>query len=574
MGVGESLECLKCLEFGVKKKTRTKWYNDCWVNMKNFTEYRQMNLRIKGILIACIALISLNQTAVSQILSDETFKIGRTLGLIDAFYVDTTNTPRLTEKVIIDLLKELDPHSTYISAKDVKEMNDPLIGNFDGIGILFNLLHDTIIVIEPISGGPSQKVGLFPGDRIITIDGEKVTGIGISTSGVMKRLRGAKGTSVSISVFRKGEKDPLDFTIIRDKIPLYSLDAVYMLDAETGYVRLNKFAATTEKEFEDAIAKLKKSNMQNIIIDLRSNGGGVMSAATDLANHFFTDKKLLVYLVGRKTPRQDYKSTGSGDLSSARVIVLTNEESASASEIFAGAIQDYDRGVIMGRRSFGKGLVQNGFYLTDGSMIRLTVARYFTPTGRSIQSPYSEGYDKYYSNYIKRFSDGELVSADSVHFPDSLKFKTLVNKRTVYGGGGIMPDLFVAYDTSNYSVYYGTLLRKGVFQSFVLEYADKKRTSINSEYKSFDDFKNRFEFSADEIQSFIKKGEEAGVKYNIEQYKKSEIEILKFLKALVANNLWESNEYFRIVNDKDDVIEKALKLISDEQAYDRMLGYQ
>lgn len=533
-----------------------------------------MKLNFRGLLIASVALISLNQVAVSQILSDETFKIGRTLGLIDAFYVDTTNIPGLTEKVIIDLLKELDPHSTYISAKDVKEMNDPLIGNFDGIGVQFNILRDTIIVIEPISGGPSQKVGLIAGDRIVTINGEKVTGIKISTSGVTKRLRGTKGTSVNITVFRRGVKGLLDFTIIRDKIPLFSIDAAYMLDSETGYVRLNKFAATTGKEFEDAVSKLKKSYMQNIIIDLRSNGGGVMTAATDLANHFFTEKKLLVYLVGRKTPRQDYKSTGSGDLSSARVIVLINEESASASEIFAGAIQDYDRGVILGRRSFGKGLVQNGFYLTDGSMIRLTVARYFTPAGRSIQSPYNEGYDKYYSNYIKRFSDGELESADSVHFPDSLKFTTLVNKRTVYGGGGIMPDLFVAYDTSNYSAYYGTLLRKGVFQSFILEYADKNRARINSEYKSFDEFKNRFEFSADEIQSFIKKGEEAGVKYNKEQYIKSENEILLFLRALVANNLWESNEYFRIVNDKDDVIEKALKIISDKQAYDRLLGYQ
>jgi carboxyl-terminal processing protease len=509
----------------------------------------------------------------SQAISEETFKIGRTLGLIDAFYVDTTNISRLTEKVIISLLQDLDPHSTYISAKDVKEMNEPLIGNFEGIGIMFNLLHDTIIVVEPLAGGPSEKVGLLAGDRIITIDGEKVTGIGLSLNGVQKRLRGAKGTTVNLIVFRKGEKNTLDFAIIRDKIPINSLVAAYMLDNETGYVKFDKFAATTNDEFKSAITKLKKSNVKNLVIDLRSNGGGVMTAATDLANHFFTDQKLLVYLIGRKTPRQDYKSTGSGDLASARVAVLTDEGSASASEIFAGAIQDWDRGIIMGRRTFGKGLVQNGFYLTDGSMIRLTVARYYTPTGRSIQSSYNEGYDNYMKNFYKRFTDGEMVSADSVHFPDSLKYKTLVNKRTVYGGGGIMPDVFVAVDTTNYSDYYRSLVRKTVFGMFVLEYADKNRARINSEFKTFDDFKNRFEFSNDEIRSFIKKGEEAGVKYNEGQYRTSETEILLVLKALVASNIWQTNEYFRILNENDPVIDKALKVISDKENYDRILRY-
>ena len=278
-----------------------------------------MKIRNKGILIAFIALVSFNQAALSQELSEETFKIGRTLGLIDAFYVDTTNLPKLAENVIINLLKELDPHSTYISAKDVKEMNEPLIGNFEGIGIQFNLLRDSIIVIEPIPGGPSEKIGLRAGDRIIAINGEKVAGTGISTTGVRTRLMGAKGTTVNISIFRKGEKGILDFSIIRDKIPINSLDAAYMLDQETGYVRLNKFANTTGKEFNAALTRLRKNNMQNIIIDLRSNGGGIMTGATELADHFFEGQKLLVYLEGRKTPRQNYKSTGSGDLTSARV---------------------------------------------------------------------------------------------------------------------------------------------------------------------------------------------------------------------------------------------------------------
>ena len=518
-------------------------------------------------------LLACSMQIHAQELSEETFKIGRTLGLIDAFYVDTTNISRLTEKVIISLLQDLDPHSTYISAKDVKDMNEPLIGNFEGIGIQFNLLHDTIIVIEPLPGGPSEKVGLLAGDRILTINGEKVTGVNISTNGVRKRLMGAKGTTVNLIVFRKGEKNTLDFSIIRDKIPINSLDAAYMLDTETGYVRLNKFAATTDEEFKTALVKLRKSNVRNFVIDLRSNGGGIMTAATDLANHFFTDQKLLVYLIGRKTPRQEFKSTGSGDLTSARVVVLTDEGSASASEIFAGAIQDWDRGVIIGRRTFGKGLVQNGFYLTDGSMIRLTVARYYTPTGRLIQSPYNEGYDKYMKNFYKRFTDGEMISADSVHFPDSLKYKTLVNKRTVYGGGGIMPDVFVAVDTANFTDYYKSLARKTVFGLFVTEYADKNRARINSEFKTFDDFKNRFEFSADDIKSFIKRGEDSGVKYNESQFRTSESDILLALKALVASNIWQLNEYYQIINEKDPVIDKALKVISDKETYNRILSY-
>ncbi len=525
------------------------------------------------ILIAFFAAIGIaGQTANSQGVEEGTIKIGRTLGLIDAFYVDTTNIPKLTEKMIIDLLRDLDPHSTYISAKDVKDMNEPLLGNFEGIGIQFNLLRDSIIVIEPISGGPSFKVGLLAGDRIVAINGEKVAGTGISTNGVRTRLMGPKGTKVNISVFRKGEKELLDFTITRDKIPYYSLDAAYMLDANTGYVKFNKFAATTDKEFVNAIDSLGKNRIKNLVIDLRGNGGGLMTASTDLANHFFSDRKLLVYLIGRKTPRQDYKSSGSGDLSSVKLVVLTDEGSASASEIFAGAMQDWDRGVIMGRRTFGKGLVQNGFYLTDGSMVRLTVARYFTPTGRLIQSPYNKGYDEYMKNFFKRYSDGELVSPDSVHFADSLKFKTLVSRRTVYGGGGIMPDVFIGVDTSNNSDYYRALARKDIFRAFTLEFSDKNRRSIMSGYKTFDDFKNRFSFTSEDIKTFIKKGEDAGIKYNDAQFKISETEILQILKALVAGTLWQTNEQFRILNENDPLIEKALKLVTDRDVYSRVLG--
>jgi carboxyl-terminal processing protease len=529
-------------------------------------------IRIRTILVSALFVVAF--TASSQSLGEAAYKIGRTFSLIDAFYVDSANLDMLTEKAIIEILKNLDPHSTYISAKDVKEMNEPLDGNFEGIGVQFNLLRDSIIIVEPIAGGPSEKVGIRAGDRILTINKEKVTGIKISTTGVRSRLMGAKGTKVDITVYRKGEKDILEFTIIRDKIPINSLDAAYMLDKETGYIKLNKFAATTEKEFSDAVTMLKKSNMKNIILDLRGNGGGYMVAATNLADKFFSDQKLLVYLKGRKTPRQDYKSSGAGSLASSRIVILTDEGSASASEIFAGAIQDWDRGVIIGRRTFGKGLVQNGFYLTDGSMIRLTIARYYTPSGRSIQSPYSDGYDKYMENFLKRYTDGEMLTADSTHFPDSLKYKTLVNNRVVYGGGGIMPDVFVAVDTSYNSLYFRRLVGKNVLNTYVLDYCDKNRDMLASQYKTFEDFNKKFHVSPEEIKAFIAKGEAEGVKYNEEQFNISKEELLLVIKGLVATNIWKTSEYYQVINENDKVIEKALNVISDKKSYNSLLGNQ
>jgi carboxyl-terminal processing protease len=532
-------------------------------------------MKIPGIAIIATILVwsMFSYVAEAQPLNPESFKVGRILSLIDAFYVDSVEIDKLAEDMIVSTLKKLDPHSTYISAKDVKAMNEPLQGNFEGIGIQFNVLHDTLIVVEPLSGGPSEKVGLLAGDRIVTINNEKVTNIGLTTSGVYSRLRGPKGTIVNLTVVRRGEKKLLDFTITRDKIPILSLVASYMLDDATGYVKLDKFAVTTEREFREALVMLKGKRMKNIIIDLRSNGGGYMVAATDMANHFFPDERLLVYLIGRKIPRQDYISTGAGDLSNIRLVVLTDENSASASEIFAGAVQDWDRGVVLGRRTFGKGLVQNGYPLTDGSMIRLTIARYYTPTGRSIQSSYKDGYEKYIRDFYSRYANGEIFSADSIHMPDSLRYKTLRNGRTVYGGGGIVPDVFVAPDTSFISDYYTALGRKDLYRSFTLEYADVNRDRIKKEFSDFNDFRERFRFSDDEIKSFIKKGEDAGVKFNEDQYRLSEKEILLILKALVASNLWQSNEYYRIINENDTVIDKALQIINDGNAYNKILGY-
>ncbi len=527
---------------------------------------------LTAVLVA--AMLMLPARTHSQVLSEGTFKIARTFGLVEAFYVDTANMDLLTEKAIVEILKNLDPHSTYISAKDVKEMNEPLLGNFDGIGVQFNLLRDTIIIIEPITGGPSEKIGIRAGDRILTIDNEKVTGVKMTTAGVRKRLMGPKGTKVNVTILRRGVDSPLEFTITRDKIPIFSLDASYMLDDQTGYVRLNKFAATTEKEFTEAVEKLKQKNMQNLILDLRGNGGGYMLAATAIAEKFFSDQKLLVFLKGRKTPRQDYKSSGDGSLASTRVVVLTDEGSASASEILAGALQDWDRGVVVGRRTFGKGLVQNGFNLTDGSMIRLTIARYYTPTGRSIQRPYEEGYEKYMESFMKRFNNGEMLSADSIKMPDSLKFKTLVNNRTVYGGGGIMPDVFVSIDTSYSTPYFSRLLGKDVLNSFAIEYFDKNRNSLTSTYKTFEGFRDGFQITPDMIKALIEKGESQGVKYDEEQFNRSRNEISLVLKGILATNIWKTNEYFQVINQNDKVIAQALKIIEDRKTYNNMLGYR
>lgn len=524
--------------------------------------------------LSAITAVVLSSTLNGQVLTENTFKLGNTFSLIDNYYVDSTDMNALTEKAITEVLHSLDPHSTYISAKDVKEMNEPLNGNFDGIGVQFNILHDSIVIIEPIKNGPSEKVGLRAGDRIVTINNEKVTGIKISTTGVRSRLMGPKGTKVDVGIYRSGDKDINSYTIIRDKIPINSLDAAYMLTDETGYIKLNKFAATTEQEFFDGLKKFEGSPLKNLIIDLRGNPGGYMLAAVAVANQFLEGQKLVVYMQGRKIPREEYKSTGRGILTKARLVLLTDEGSASASEILSGAIQDWDRGVIVGRRTFGKGLVQNGFTLTDGSQIRLTIARYYTPTGRSIQSPYKDGYNKYMENYFKRFSDGETQFADSIHYPDSLKYNTLINKRKVYGGGGLMPDVFVAADTSYYTDYYANLVRKGIFNSFTLEYADKNRKKILSDYKSFDDYKSKFEFTPEDVSLFIKTGEDAGIKFNEKQFATSQTEILKVLKAFIASNLWQSTEYFRIINEGDVVIDRALKVLADKKTYDRLLGYK
>lgn len=530
-----------------------------------------MKIERKFVLPVAMWLI-VTSFASGQMFTENALKFGRALALIESFYVDSANQSLLTEKAIIEVLKNLDPHSVYMSAEEVRESNEGLEGNFEGIGIQFNILYDSIIVISPIPGGPSEKAGLRAGDRIVTIDGENVAGKGITTNGVRKRLLGDKGTRVLVGIYRRGTGEINDYIIIRDKIPVNSLDAAYMLSDDVGFIKLNRFAATSEQEFQGAISSLRKQGMKNLIIDLRGNPGGYLEAAIRLTDQFFNSRRLIVYLEGLKTPRQEYYSKTTGTLSDARIVVLVDEGSASASEILSGALQDWDRGVIVGRRTFGKGLVQNGFYFNDGSALRLTIARYYTPTGRLIQSPYDDGTDKYIIDYYSRFSHGELFSADSINLPDSLKFNTLVNKRVVYGGGGIMPDIFIPVDTSWYSDYYALLIRKNVITEFALGYTDSNREKLKSRYKNFEEFNLNFSFTDKDIDLFTASGEKNGVPYNEKEFAISRKQVLTVLKGLVARDLWDMAEYYKVVYDNDQTVLEALKLISDQARYNSILG--
>jgi carboxyl-terminal processing protease len=531
-------------------------------------------MKIQFRLPVVLLVMLLPLAASSQGLTTETYKIGRVLSLLDAKYVDSVNISKISEEMIVNTLKKLDPHSVYVPQKEVAEENESMQGNFEGIGVQFNLLNDTIIIITPTPGGPSEKAGIISGDRIIEIAGEKVSGIGITTEGVRNRLMGPKGTVVNIKIFRKGLKALLDKNITRDKIPVNSLDASYMVTPATGYIKINRFAETTTSEFDSAVEMLKKQKMQNLIIDLRNNSGGIMNSAVEIADEMLEPGKLIVYIKGLHTPRQDFKSSSLETLANARIVILTDEGSASASEILTGAVQDWDRGVIVGRRTFGKGLVQNRFLLPDGSMVRLTVARYYTPSGRSIQTPYSDGVDKYYQKFYNRYLNGELLHADSISLPDSLKTYTLINKRPVYSGGGITPDVFVPIDTANYSEYYRDLVRTSTITTYSLSYADAHRKELLARYKTFEKFDKNFAFDDKAIKDLIAAGEKNGVKYNDEGFKTSSASILQIMKALIARDLWSLNEYFRIMNKTDESIIKASGIIDNVKVYNEILGFE
>jgi carboxyl-terminal processing protease len=493
-------------------------------------------------------------------------KLMEVMNKVSNYYVDSIDEESFVEKTIVQMLHELDPHSSYISADELKEMNEQLSGEFEGIGISFNILNDTIFVVGTIPGGPSERVGIMAGDRIIRVDGEDVAGIGIANSGVQKRLKGAKGTEVDVTVYRKSTGREIDFSIKRDKIPVFSLDASYMTGEDIGYIKLSRFSQTTAREFETALKELQKEGMESLILDLSGNGGGYLRIAIELADQFLSKGRQIVYTEGNKVPRRDYTATSKGLFEDGKLVIMIDESSASASEIVSGAIQEWDRGVLVGRRSFGKGLVQQPFRLSDGSEVRLTIARYYTPTGRLIQKPYDEGYDDYAMDIINRYNSGELNNSDSIIFPDSLIYKTLVKQRTVYGGGGIVPDYFVPIDTTAYSEYYRKLISRGVFNQFVLKYLDANRPALEKKYKNFSSFKNKFNPSL-EMDELIAFAEQEGISYEQDDWKLSGERIGLLFKAYIARDLWESGNFFQIYNDYDPTYQKAKEILTNPEYY-------
>jgi carboxyl-terminal processing protease len=499
--------------------------------------------------------------------SDQKFTAA--MQIIRFAYVDTVNEEKLTEAAIIAMLKELDPHSTYMSKEEVEKANEPLQGNFEGIGVQFEIVKDTIIVVTPIPGGPSEKLGVMSGDKIVKIDGKDATGPKVNNEFVLSQLRGTKGSEVTVTIYRKRSKELLDFKIVRDKIPIFSVDAAYMAAPGIGYIKLNKFAATTMEEFKTAMTKLKGLGMTAMILDLQNNSGGYLNTAIDLADEFLEKGRLEVYTEGYFSPKQQNVATENGDFEKGRLVVLVNEGSASASEILAGAVQDWDRGIIIGRRTFGKGLVQRPYTLPDGSVIRLTTAHYYTPTGRCVQKPYDEGVDKYYEDLTKRFEHGEYLNPDSIKFPDSLKYYT-PNKRVVYGGGGIMPDIFVPLDTSKNTEYFTAVIRKGILNEFVQKYIETRRDKLKSTYPLADDFCKKFELTPEIMQSFIEFADKEGVKKNADDYAKSEPYLKNLIKARMASYLFDFSAFWQVYNETDDVYIEGLQVIQSKNMFKEM----
>ena len=527
----------------------------------------------KFILALCLCFIVLNINAQNKEQGNaqtNAQKFGTTLYLIDNFYVDTVNLDKVVEDAIVGALKELDPHSAYISKKDVEKANEPLVGSFEGIGVTFQLIRDTITVIGPTPGGPSEKVGIMAGDQFIKIDGEDAFGKKVDNEYVQKHLRGKKGTKVTVSVKRGNDPELMDFEIVRDKIPLNSINASFMMEKSIGYIKLDRFAQDSDKEFKAAMEKLQAQGMKSLILDLRSNSGGYLNTAIAMVDEFLGADKLIVYTEGLKSPRQEWRSTEKGVYTHGNMVVLIDEGSASASEILSGAIQDHDRGILIGRRSFGKGLVQRPFNLPDGAVIRLTTARYHTPTGRCIQRPYEGGTEEYYKEMTKRLEHGEYFHADSIHFPDSLRYKT-DGGRIVYGGGGIMPDIFMPADTTFNSKLYTNLIRKGVLNKYTVDYAMLHRDELKKEYPEFQQFNKNFKVTDDMIDALKQRANSEKVEWNEEEYQRSQKYIKLQVKALIARNVWEMQQYYEVTLNEDTTVAKAIEVLSNEKQYRLLL---
>jgi carboxyl-terminal processing protease len=515
---------------------------------------------VLGILIGRTFSLNRGVNLISGNSGNQFNKIEEILRYVSDQYVDTINEKQLSEKTITTMLQNLDPHSSYLTAEELKANDEPLLGNFEGIGIEFNIVDDTIRVLTAIAGGPSEKVGIQAGDKIVEVEGKKVAGIKITNKDVLAKLKGEGGTKVKVGILRRGKSKVQNFTITRGTIPIYSVDVAYMVDPKTGYIKISRFGQDTYAEYLKAFEKLQKQGMQQLIVDLRGNGGGYLSTAVSIADEFLAEGKEIVYTIGKARPRADYKATAEGKFENGKLVILIDDGSASASEILAGAMQDNDRATIIGRRSFGKGLVQEQSKFSDGSGMRLTIARYYTPTGRCIQKTYSNGLDDYYKEEYNRYNSGELESADSIKSDSTLKFKTPGGK-IVYGGGGIVPDVFVPLDTTGRSHYLAEVVYNGIINDFAFDYADKQRAKLQRQYPTAESFNDGFHISPEIIKAFVTYAEKNGVKPNEKQEKISESIIKLQLKALIARNIWNNSGFYPVLHRDDNVLKKALEVL-------------
>lgn len=528
------------------------------------------------IFLGALTLLTASGIARAQFIN-QNHKLRMAEAAISQFYVDTVNEGKLVEDAIKGMLEGLDPHSQYSNPEETRELNEPLTGNFSGIGISFNMNQDTLYVIQTVSGGPSERVGILAGDRIIAVNDTVIAGVKMKNSDIMKRLRGPKGTDVDVKVVRQSgdKKENIDFTITRADIPIYSVDAAYMVDPKTGYIRINRFAAETAKEVRNSLTDLKKQGMDRLILDLVDNGGGYLNASVDLLGELLEPNKLTVYTQGNNSSRQDYKTSPAGLkplFADGRLVVMANQYSASASEITSGAIQDWDRGLVVGRRTFGKGLVQRPVPFPDGSMIRLTVAHYYTPSGRDIQKPYKKGDMKsYQEDIIDRYNNGELMHADSIKYIDSLKVETLKFKRPIYGGGGISPDKFVPLDTTEFTRYYRNVVAKGLINRFAIAYVDEHRKEIKKLYKNDDDFVKDFNVTPEMLSKLNDMAKAEGVEFDAGQAKTSAPLFSMIIKALIGRDIYDNSTYFKVYNLHDPIFKEALRLINSTE-YDDLLS--
>ena len=500
-------------------------------------------------------------------------KINLVAAAVSRLYVDVIDEDTIAEKTIAAMLKQLDPHSTYLPPHEAQQTLETLSGKFDGIGIQINMLEDTLFVVQTVVGGPSEKAGILPGDRIISVDDSIVAGVKLAVNDIITMLRGKRGSKVSIGIMRRGVAEPISFTITRDKIPVNSIDATYMLDDTTGYIRLSRFAESSAEEMEKAVKSLRKEGMRNLILDLQGNGGGYLNVAVKIADMFLDKDQLIVYTEGRNVRRAQEIATGNTLLPDERVVVMVDELSASASEILAGALQDWDRAVIVGRRTFGKGLVQRPITMPDKSLLRLTVARYHTPTGRCIQRPYVKGENEAYDQDLnERLAHGELLHADSIHFTDSLQYKTLRIGRTVYGGGGIMPDVFVGLDTARYTAYHRQLLHRGILNRSIYTYLDNHRREIISKYRKVSKFIDQYEIDEQLWATLDTLATETGIKPKDDAEKEASKPLIAVqLKALLARDLYNSTStYYMIYNPTNPIYRKAMEIICSDK-YNKLL---